>query len=87
MKLRTTCSLIFGLLLASSLLGQAPGEAQSPQLDPVTPYVSIYHKPTNVAVIQRNGKSLLIGSGDGTVLTAAKKLGTSSMTLGKLWKL
>ncbi len=77
MKLRTTCLLIFGLLLASSLLCPASGEPQSPQLEPVTPHVSIYHEATNVAVIQRNGKSLLIGSGDGTVLAAAKKLGIS----------
>jgi glyoxylase-like metal-dependent hydrolase (beta-lactamase superfamily II) len=31
-----------------------------------------------VAVIQRNGRSLLIGSGDGTVLAAAKRSGINS---------
>ncbi len=46
MKLRTTCLLIFGLLLASSLLCRVPGEPQSAQLEPVTPHMSIYHEAT-----------------------------------------
>ena len=79
MKLRTAFLLISCFSLASSLLCRASGEPQSPRLEPVTPHVSIYHEATNVAVIQRNGKSLLIGSGDGTVLAAAKQLGINSL--------
>ena len=41
--------------------------------------MGIYHEAINVAVIQRNGKSLLIGSGDGAVLEAAKNLGIGSI--------
>lgn len=79
MKLRRTALLIFFLSIASPLLGQTSGEAVKSQFEPVTPHVGIYHEAINVAVVQRNGKSLLIGSGDGTILEAAKNLGINSI--------
>ena len=72
MKLRRTFLLVSCLSLVPTLLCQTPGQ---PQFEPVTPHVGIYHDATNVAVFQRNGKSLLIGSGDGRILVEAKKLG------------
>lgn len=75
MKLRRTSLLIFILSLASPLLCQTSGEASKAQFEALTPHVGIYHEAINVAVIQRNGKGLLIGSGDGTALEAAKNLG------------
>jgi glyoxylase-like metal-dependent hydrolase (beta-lactamase superfamily II) len=61
------------------LLCQTSGESSTAKLEAVTAHVGIYPEATNVAVIQRNGKSLLIGSGDGTVLAAAQKLGINSI--------
>jgi len=54
-------------------------EAFKTQFEALSPHVGIFHEAINVAVIQRNGKSLLIGSGDGAVLEAAKKLGIGSI--------
>jgi glyoxylase-like metal-dependent hydrolase (beta-lactamase superfamily II) len=79
MKLRRTSLLVFFLSFASPLLCQISGEACGTQFEALTPHVGIYHEAINVAVIQRNGKSLLIGSGDGTVLEAAKILGINSI--------
>jgi glyoxylase-like metal-dependent hydrolase (beta-lactamase superfamily II) len=75
MKVRKLSLLVFFLSIASPLACQTPVDAAKSQFEPLTPHVGIYHEAINVAVIQRNGKSLLIGSGDGTVLEAAKKLG------------
>ncbi len=75
MKLCKITLLMIFLVFASHVLGQTPGEAAKSQLESVTPHVAIYHEAVNVSVIQQNGKTLLIGSGDGTILEAAKKLG------------
>jgi glyoxylase-like metal-dependent hydrolase (beta-lactamase superfamily II) len=79
MKLRGSSLLIFFLSFACPLLGQVSGEAFKTQFEALSPHVGIFHEAINVAVIQRNGKSLLIGSGDGAVLEAAKKLGIGSI--------
>jgi glyoxylase-like metal-dependent hydrolase (beta-lactamase superfamily II) len=79
MKLRGSSLLIFSLSFAWPLLGQISGEAFKTQFEALSPHVGIYHEVINVAVIQRNGKSLLIGSGDGAVLEAAKKLDIGSI--------
>lgn len=48
--------------------------AKLPSLfDSVTPHVRIYHDVVNVGIIERNGKALLIDSGEGSVLHALKK--------------
>jgi len=79
MKLRSVLLLLFFLSFASLLIGQTSGEAPRPQFERLTSQVGIYHEAINVAVIQRNGKSLLIGSGDGTILEAARQLGINSI--------
>jgi glyoxylase-like metal-dependent hydrolase (beta-lactamase superfamily II) len=79
MKLRGSSLLIFFLSFACPLLSQVSGEAFKTQFEALSPHVGIFHEAINVAVIQRNGKSLLIGSGDGAVLEAAKKLGIGSI--------
>ena len=75
MKFRKLFLVISILGIAAPVLCQTSGEAATTPLETVTPQVGIYHDATNVAVIQRHGKSLLIGSGDGAVAAAAKKLG------------
>jgi glyoxylase-like metal-dependent hydrolase (beta-lactamase superfamily II) len=71
MNFRKFALLVFVLACALPLSSQTAGR----QFESLSPQVGIYHEATNVAVMQRNGKSLLIGSGDGAILEAAKKLG------------
>jgi len=79
MKLRMNSLLIVLFSFASPLLCQVSGEAFRTQFEALTPHVGIYHEVINVAVIRSHGKSLLIGSGDGAVLEAAKNLGINSI--------
>jgi len=79
MKLRRAFLLIVLLSFASPLLCQISGEAFRTQFEALTPHVGIYHEVINVALIRSHGKSLLIGSGDGAVLEAAKNLGINSI--------
>jgi glyoxylase-like metal-dependent hydrolase (beta-lactamase superfamily II) len=44
-------------------------------LERITPSTAVYHDVVNVGIIQRNGKVLLIDSGEGSILRAAKELG------------
>lgn len=43
--------------------------------DAITPHVRVYHDAVNVGLIERNGRGLLIDSGEGSVLQAAKHVG------------
>ena len=79
MKVRKIALLVFFLSFASLLFSQISGKAFRTSFEALTPHVGIYHEAINVAVIQRNGTSLLIGSGDGAVLEAAKNLGIGSI--------
>jgi len=45
------------------------------QFEQLTPHVGVFRDVVNVGVIQANGKTLLIGSGDGAILEAADSLG------------
>ena len=49
------------------------------QFEEVTPHVLIYHDVVNVGIIRSNGKTLLIDSGDGSILQAANQAGLTSI--------
>ena len=44
-----------------------------------TPHTGIFHDTVNVGVIRSRDKAILIGSGDGNILEAAKSLGINSI--------
>lgn len=71
MSLASVCLLFLFPSLASSGAGQA--------LERITPRAAVYHDVVNVGIIQRNGKALLIDSGEGSILRAAKELGIGSI--------
>ena len=49
------------------------------RLEPITEHVSIYKDAVNVGVIRKNGKTLLIDSGDASILRDAKELRLGSV--------
>jgi glyoxylase-like metal-dependent hydrolase (beta-lactamase superfamily II) len=49
------------------------------QFEAVTPHLQIFHDVVNVAVIRRNRRALLIGSGEGVILESAKNAGMDSI--------
>jgi len=50
-----------------------------PSLESLTPHVGLFHDNVNVGVIRSHDKAILIGSGDGNILEAAKNLGINSI--------
>ena len=69
-------------LMLAVLLGLCGGKAgatPSSAFESVSAHVRIFHDIVNVGVIERNGKALLIDSGEGNILKAAKEAGISSI--------
>jgi len=56
-------------------MGQAQAGSSETQFEALTAHAGIYHDVVNIGVIQANGKTLLIGSGDSSILEASKNLG------------
>lgn len=66
-----------GLVVGS---GELNPETVTHSFQEVTPHVQIYHDAVNVALIRKNRRALLIGSGEGAILEAARKtLGIDSI--------
>lgn len=63
--------------LISLGLWQAPAGTAPSQFESVTQHVRIYHDVINVGMLRSHGKTLLIDSGEGSILQAAKKAGIS----------
>ena len=75
MKPRITCLLIAFLSFAPLAMGQTQAGSARTQFEPLTAHAGVFHDVVNVGVIQAHGKTLLIGSGDGSILEATKNLG------------
>src|ERR1035438_5739576 len=56
-----------------------PLTAARPRLEAITEQVSIYRDVVNVGIIRKNGKTLLIDSGDASILREAEALGLGSI--------
>ena len=56
-----------------------PLTAARPRLEPITEQVSIYRDVVNVGIIRKKGKTLLIDSGDASILREAEALGVGSV--------
>ena len=69
-----------GVVLACSLrvLSGTPAKTVT-SFESLTPHVGLFHDTVNVGVIRSHDKALLIGSGDGAILEAAKSLGINSI--------
>ena len=72
---------LFHLGIWIGVLGLVAWAAENPQggVEPVSPHVRVYHEVVNVGVIQKNGKTILIDSGEGAVLSVLKRLGNPSI--------
>jgi glyoxylase-like metal-dependent hydrolase (beta-lactamase superfamily II) len=67
------CALLAAFLVAAAAFSQTPSRPR--QFETLTKSVGVYHDNVNVGVIRKNGRTLLIGSGEGGILDAAKALG------------
>ena len=72
-------TLVVWLLFLSVALCQTPAQTSSSQFEPLSEHVGVYRDVVNVGVIRRNGKTLLIGSGEGQIVNAPKNLGIDSI--------
>jgi glyoxylase-like metal-dependent hydrolase (beta-lactamase superfamily II) len=57
----------------------APLTGPAQRLETVTDHVSIYRDVVNVGIVRKNGKTLLIDSGEASILQAAKELNLGSI--------
>lgn len=64
---------------ASAMDNENPRGSTRVQLEPLSQHVSLFRDAVNVGVIQKNGKTLLIDSGDGSILREAGRLGLGSL--------
>lgn len=78
MKTRIAFVLTVFNLLSSVVLGRS-AENSTRRFESLSPQVGVFHDVVNVGVIQRHGKALLIGSGEGAILEAAQSLGIRSI--------
>jgi glyoxylase-like metal-dependent hydrolase (beta-lactamase superfamily II) len=65
--------------VCSVLSGLSQTANSTPPYERLSPHAGVFHDVTNVGVIRSGKRALLIGSGDGAILDAAKKLGISSV--------
>ena len=63
------------LSFACAALCQTPPSHSQARFEWLTKNLGVYHDNVNVGVIRRNGRTLLIESGEGGILDAAKELG------------
>jgi len=75
--IRLRIQFLLPVFISFSLFEVGPLRARGSQgeFQALTPHAGIYHDVVNVGVIQSNGKTLLIGSGDGAILRVSEKLG------------
>lgn len=75
---RVTAVFLCLLLFSQTTKGQS-----APEIEDITPSVRVFRDAVNVGVIQRNGKLLLIGSGDAGIIEWARehKLGSIEWVL------
>jgi glyoxylase-like metal-dependent hydrolase (beta-lactamase superfamily II) len=78
MKFRTRhmLALLWGFFLSPFL---SLTSVTASQFEQVTPHVLIYHDVVNVGIIRSNGKTLLIDSGDGSILQAVREADITSI--------
>jgi glyoxylase-like metal-dependent hydrolase (beta-lactamase superfamily II) len=74
MKSPLGCTLLAGLLSVSAGLCWASAQTPRSRLESLSEHVCVYHDGVNVGVIRINNHALLIGSGAGRILDAAKDL-------------
>lgn len=79
--MRFTTGKIRRLSICAIALGswQARAGTEAAPFESLTAHVRIYHDIVNVALIQKNGRALLIDSGEGSILKAVKRAGMSSI--------
>lgn len=68
-------TIIAALSFACAALCQTPPSPSQTRIEWLTKNVGVYHDNVNVGVIRRNGRTLLIESGEGGILDTAKALG------------
>src|ERR1019366_23295 len=78
MRTRILISLVGWIAFAPLGFCQTPAKT-IPTLESLTPHVGLFHDNVNVGVIRSHDKAILIGSGDGNILDAAKSLGINSI--------
>lgn len=62
-----------------AILGQSNPSPEVPHFEVLTPHVEIYRDTINVGFIHKDHRALLIDSGNGSVLDAARKRGVTSI--------
>jgi glyoxylase-like metal-dependent hydrolase (beta-lactamase superfamily II) len=72
-------TLIAWLLLVSVALCQAATPGSPSRFESLSEHVGVYHDVVNVGVIQKNGKTLLIESGEGRILNAPRNPSLNSI--------
>lgn len=71
---RTFMESSLGALFSLTLAGSSAASRSRPP-EPVTPHLHLFRDTVNVGVIRRNHQVLLVGSGEGTILESAKRIG------------
>ena len=72
-------TLIAWLLLVSVALCQTATQTSPSRFESLSEHLGVYHDVVNVGVIQKNGKTLLIESGEGRILNAPRNSGLNSI--------
>ena len=78
MRSRILLFLAFRVWLGPLGFGQEPAKAAT-TFEALTAHAGIFHDTVNVGVIRSHDRAILIGSGDGAILEAAKSLGIQSI--------